>query len=447
MACALFASLQVICVRFNAPLTRRDLPGPWQRRTDQWRKLLSINLLLHLLSGFLREVRFSSFLCRLCENVAFWLTAQAARSLPATAMPILPQPFSHVPSTPLRLGSIGVSRPTRHLAPLGRQLIRGRPRPTARRVWEDAASFCSDPLVSCVGWAALISGMTILRVATMDDDRHTPRAFLKRKRQLGSTQAGNSPIVCLGDSITRGNLSADWVSSLRDDWQGLVLNAGVNMQCSQNIQQRIDEVIACKPSHVTVLVGTNDLKAALSPIEGFMYQVFGDLAEVPSLETYEKTLTDIKHRLLQAGAHVALVSPPVLGEDIQSEANQRAAEFAAVVRKVAESNAEGEQCTYLPLFEQTYSACEALPSGRPYSGMNFFAWCCLLCWDMHVLQRDLADIQKERNLGVTVDLVHLGPNAAKDLADMVHGFLRSSQLETARFVPPTAGFEMGMLRR
>ena len=41
-----------------------------------------------------------------------------------------------------------------------------------------------------------------------------------------------------------------------------------------------DEVIACKPSHVTVLVGTNDLKAALSPIEGFMYQVFGALASV-----------------------------------------------------------------------------------------------------------------------------------------------------------------------
>ena len=74
--------------------------------------------------------------------------------------------------------------------------------------------------------------------------------------------------------------------------------------------------------------------------------------------------------------------------------------------------------------------------------MNFFAWCCLLCWDMHILQRDLADIQKERNLGVTVDLVHLGPKAAKELADMVHGFLQSSH-ERARFVSPRVpGYEM-----
>ena len=54
---------------------------------------------------------------------------------------------------------------------------------------------------------------------------------------------------------------------------------------------------------------------------------------MPSLESYETTLRDIKQRLVSAGAQVALVSPPVLGEDINSEANRRAAEFAAVVRK------------------------------------------------------------------------------------------------------------------
>ena len=46
-----------------------------------------------------------------------------------------------------------------------------------------------------------------------------------------------------------------------------------------------------------------------------MYQVFGQLPEVPSLESYERTLRDIKERLIDAGANVALVSPPVLGED------------------------------------------------------------------------------------------------------------------------------------
>lgn len=313
-----------------------------------------------------------------------------------------------------------------------------RPRMTRRSAWEDAAaaslgddmSWTNDPVVSCVGWFALISGLTVLKVAT-SDDLHTPSAFLKQGGGDASTSAeAKQPVICLGDSLTRCNLSADWVSALRQQLQdgvdgSTVLNAGINMQCSNNIHQRIDEVVACRPSHVTVLVGTNDLKAELSPIEGFMYKVFGRLPEVPTLDSYEKTLLEIREKLLAAGAQVALVSPPVLGEDIGSESNKRASEFAAVVKKVAET-AGDDRCSYLPLFEQTYAK---LPQdgGRPYCGINFFAWCCLLCWDVHILQRDLGDIQRERKLGVTIDLVHLGPEAADNLAAMVHDFVRQAK--------------------
>lgn len=299
---------------------------------------------------------------------------------------------------------------------------------TTRRVWDTA--WMSDPWVSTIGWSALVSGLTILRVATMNDETHTPRKFLEGvsgKDALAQT----GPVVCLGDSITRGNLSADWVSVLRQQLtEGVsspstpVLNAGVNMQCSQNVQQRLEEVIACRPSHVTVLVGTNDLKAELNPVEGLMYRVFGQLPEVPSLDSYESTLREITERLLAAGARVALVSPPVLGEDISSYANSRAAAFADAVKRVAAGS--GERCTYLPLFESTY---DALPrGGRPYDGLKFFAWVCLLCWDLHVLGRDLRDVQRERQLGVTVDLVHLGPEAAKNLAEMVADFVRQPRL-------------------
>ena len=107
---------------------------------------------------------------------------------------------------------------------------------TARKVWEDAASFCSDPLVACVGWAALLSGVTVLRVAMMDDEKDTPKAFLKQKRRLRKLRQDAAPIVCLGDSITRGNLSSDWVGSLRDELkQGEVLNAGINMQLDRSL--------------------------------------------------------------------------------------------------------------------------------------------------------------------------------------------------------------------
>ena len=71
----------------------------------------------------------------------------------------------------------------------------------------------------------------------MDDDKNTPKAFLKKQLKTRQLRQNMAPIVCLGDSITRGNLSTDWVSSLRKDLkQGLVLNAGVNMRPVQKFK-------------------------------------------------------------------------------------------------------------------------------------------------------------------------------------------------------------------
>merc|ERR1719253_2452062 len=107
----------------------------------------------------------------------------------------------------------------------------------------------------------------------MSDDGETPKSYLKLK---ALSEATVQPVVCLGDSLTRGNLSADWVSMLREG-----LGDG------------------------PVLVGTNDLKAELSHVEGYMYRVFGKLPSTPSLELYESTLLEIRDRLVEAGAKVA----------------------------------------------------------------------------------------------------------------------------------------------
>mmetsp|Transcript_71983 Transcript_71983/g.166674 ORF Transcript_71983/g.166674 Transcript_71983/m.166674 type:complete len:423 (-) Transcript_71983:113-1381(-) len=297
--------------------------------------------------------------------------------------------------------------------------------PVACRAWESFAEFAEDPVVSVVGWSVVFASLTILKVA-ISEEQDTPRAFLDAKTSGWLADAPMSaPIVCLGDSLTRGNLSFDWVANLRERLTdskdpGMVINAGVNMQCVQNVRNRLDEVIACRPSHVTVLVGTNDLKAMHSGLEAWMYMVFGKLPKVPTLEDYERDLVEIRDRLVESGACVALVSPPVLGEDLASPANKAAAAFAATVKRVAKEG--GEQCTYLPLFEQTRAKLPAV-GGRPYDGLKFFWWVCLLCFDIHLLKRDLAEVQRERRLGVTLDLVHLGPAAASSLADMTAAFV------------------------
>ena len=176
----------------------------------------------------------------------------------AQALPHLPRRCGTVfaPSM-LRLGGLEPAGPARLSAPkkhvqvaaampwkasIGDSAISARATvrraPSVRRKVWDAASFCSDPLVACVGWAALLSGITVLRVA-MDDDEDTPKSFLKKRRRMPmrKLRQDSAPIVCLGDSITRGNLSTDWVSSLREELnQGLVLNAGINMQLWRRVE-------------------------------------------------------------------------------------------------------------------------------------------------------------------------------------------------------------------
>eukprot|EP00971_Amphidinium_carterae_P233248 4629630-Amphidinium_carterae.1 len=60
------------------------------------------------------------------------------------------------------------------------------------------------------------------------------------------------------------------------------------------------------------------------------------ILEVATVEDYEADLIAIRDKLLAAGACVALVSPPVLGEDSESVANVRAAAYAMAVKQVAE---------------------------------------------------------------------------------------------------------------
>ena len=73
-------------------------------------------------------------------------------------------------------------------------------------------------------------------------------------------------IVCVGDSITRGEVSYNYVDRLEarlgDRYE--VINAGINSELSYEVLQRLDQVIACEPELVTVLIGTNDANASMS---------------------------------------------------------------------------------------------------------------------------------------------------------------------------------------
>ena len=152
-------------------------------------------------------------------------------------------------------------------------------------------------------------------------------SFLTNKRK-GRTKESNNDrtLVCVGDSITCGKVSANYVEKVSNQlhhdaqhhWN--VVNAGKNSITTYEVLRSIDKVIECNPDYVTVLIGTNDTKAMISTEwkEETELACEGDI----DLETFEINLTQIVSSLLErTKAIVTVCTIPPIGEDLSSEAN------------------------------------------------------------------------------------------------------------------------------
>ncbi|MEU7803370.1 GDSL-type esterase/lipase family protein [Micromonospora arborensis] len=151
----------------------------------------------------------------------------------------------------------------------------------------------------------------------------------------GRAQGSPAVVVAAGASMTQGTLGADWVGALRDrpEHQGYeFVNAGVNGDTSADLLQRLDtDVVACRPSAVTLLIGTNDVRDG-----------------VP-LNQYRDNLRAIVDRVKSGTtARIALMSLPPLGEDLNTEINQKLAGYNAAIKETA-AQAEVD---YLPVHER-----------------------------------------------------------------------------------------------
>ncbi|MCH8524561.1 MAG: SGNH/GDSL hydrolase family protein [Balneolales bacterium] len=135
-------------------------------------------------------------------------------------------------------------------------------------------------------------------------------------------------LVCLGDSITHGRCSDDYVQRVRDEiresgWE--VVNAGINGDTAWNMLQRLQDVIACKPDAVTILAGTNDVNAAQSTNMEASYR---RSKHIPvsvnlSLDGFIHTMREIILSLRSAGIkHIAVYTIPMIGETDTDAINQ-----------------------------------------------------------------------------------------------------------------------------
>lgn len=236
------------------------------------------------------------------------------------------------------------------------------------------------------------------------------------------------PVVCLGASIVRGRASVDFVQMLRERLpERTFVNAGVNGNTVWEVLQRVDEVLACEPSDVMILVGTNDILATLAPDGGEKLRDGKHLPTVPSVHDYRTNLDAAVARLQVAGCRVALASLPPLGQDLEALANHRVREFNEAVVEVALRRG----ATYLPVYEPI--AHELMSSGAA-DGPEWTG-----TWGPGVesltrhflLGQSYDEIAQMRGRVFSPDDVHLDSRGASIIADAVEAFVREGQPSTA----------------
>lgn len=230
-------------------------------------------------------------------------------------------------------------------------------------------------------------------------------------------------VVCFGDSITRGQISANYVELLKRRMvrhKLLFLNSGVNNDVTFNLVRRIPPVIAVRPQFVTVMVGTNDVIASLSPYAALFYYAIKRLPRWPSMEWSINSLRKVVWRLKrETNAVIGIASIPPLGENLNTFPNQRVRAYNAAVQELADS----EDLAYLPVFERMTTAL-GTAGGREYQTNPFILGELML--KHYVFRESFDSFARRKGFQLLTDGVHLNERAAGLVTSEIEQFILRS---------------------
>lgn len=203
-----------------------------------------------------------------------------------------------------------------------------------------------------------------------------------------------------GSSTTHASASGDYVARLRERFGGRgyeFVNAGANGSTSADLLRRMDDIVACKPDAVTILIGVNDVRR--------------DGSERATRTAFRDNLEEILERLrMRTDARIALLSLQPVGEDLDSDINDRVLHYSAVIRDVAARY----DATYLPLGERLRAMIEA--RGRPPEPYDFsFASVLVSSFRHYVMRRSWDQVAAHNGFVVHTDGIHLNDRAATSL--------------------------------
>ncbi len=267
-----------------------------------------------------------------------------------------------------------------------------------------------------------ISFLILLYLFLMMNKRpsNSPRAFLKKKNL---EDEGKQVIVFLGDSLTHGRIGVNYVDILaeRMDLEKFeVINAGVNGDYVWNLLQRSDEMIACKPEIVSILIGANDVRGSYHPGEGKRAKLMKGIPQEPDHEFFESNLRALVKRLKsETSTKILLCSLPTQEENPSHPAFQRTIEYSETVRKIAEE----WNCVYAPINERMIQYQNSHPAKQNFSHEKILWEMMKALFKHYILRKNWDDIADQNGLTLHIDLLHLNTDGALLIANTLEEYL------------------------
>lgn len=229
-------------------------------------------------------------------------------------------------------------------------------------------------------------------------------------------------MVAVGDSITHAKVSADYLELLakqNENQSFTFINAGINSRLAFNALQEVDKVVACNPSVITILIGTNDVLATSSDKVAQYYIDLWKLPQKPDFAFYQDNLTELIEQLQRkTTAKIAILSLPPVGEKVDSIMNKTVAKYNAFIKETADQY----DLAYLPLNERMWQTLNLkgnmdseCPFDEPLTEKAIAKY--------YLFDQSWNDISADNNLELLTDCIHLNENGAQIIADLIQEFL------------------------
>jgi len=255
-------------------------------------------------------------------------------------------------------------------------------------------------------------------------------------------------VVCFGDSITRGQVSASYVEVLADRptlQHYRFINRGVNSDLTINLLRRMKRVAALQPDVITILIGTNDIISTIRPFSALFFALIKGMTHRPGIPESTANLTRLVVYLKEhTRADIALASIPPLGEAMQSAPMALVRVYNAAVRRICATH----QVAYVPVFERmaAYLHANGRRPVRVYHGSAFMTIEFALRWLFTA--EDFHNFSARKGFTLLTDAVHLNRVGARLVAEEIEKYLLAREQgllrrDSVRWIPVTAGRNQG----